>query len=316
MTSVHVFILILLLLLANYVAARTTEVTNNKEHSEDQGKNSHITADKTGDLNARQLGDLNARHVGDLNAAEKEDVDQLVAHLLPRYIHRARCEAKCSAASTSEARGRCLEVCSMPRRPDGLCAYAWLCGEGCTLACALQETTSAASAISSENIRQMGCRGEIVWAPSNEEEKMLRYIVAGRDGAGMWNVIESLSQESSILLSKADRDRYDQLAVLTVGSGGVIDTKIVHLTQAIDVSCEDAFWSKWTVFSVPSTLSWILFAISLLVFVAAMICCCFMLRMPRNFCRTEKKERHSKTVLLPLNSPGGEIELQPMCATH
>jgi hypothetical protein len=300
MSSVHV--LILLLLLANYVAARTTEVTNHKEHSEDKDKNSQITAD--------QVGDLNARHVGDVNAAEKEDVDQLVAHLLPRYIHRARCEAKCSAASTLEARGRCLEVCSMPRRPDGLCAYAWLCGEGCTLACAA--TTSEPSTVSSENIRQMGCRGEIIWAP----EKMVRYIVAGRDGAGMWNVIESLGQESSILLSKADRDRYDQLAVVTVGSWGVIDTKIVHLTQTIDVSCEDAFWSHWMAFSEPSTLSWVLFAISLLVFVAAMISCCFMLPLPRNFCRgTEKKKGHSKTVLLPLNSPGGEIELQPMCAS-
>jgi hypothetical protein len=303
-----VYVMILLLLLANYVAARTTEVTNNKKHSEDKSKNSQITADQTGDLNAWQLGDLNSRQLGDLNAAEKEDVNQLVAHLLPRYIHRARCEAKCSVASTSEARGRCLDVCSMPKRPDGLCAYAWLCGEGCTLACA--ETTSEPSTVSSENIRQMGCRGEIVWAP----EKMVRYIVAGRDGAGMWNVIESLSQESSILLSKTDRDRYDQLAVVTVGSWGVIDTKIVHLTQAIDVSCEDAFWS--TAFSVPSTLSWVLFAISLLLFIAAMICCCFMLPMPRNFCRTEKKERHSKTVLLPLNIPGGEIELQPMCAPH
>jgi hypothetical protein len=290
------------------VAARTTEVTNNKEHSEETSKNSQITAGQAGDLNAWQLGDL--------NAAEQEDVDQLVAHLLPRYIHRARCEAKCSAASTVEARGRCLEVCSMPKRPDGLCAYAWLCGEGCTLACAPQETISEPSTVSSENIRQMGCRGEIVWAPSNGEEETVRYIVAGRDGAGMWNVIESLSQESSILLSKTDRDRYDQLVVLTVGSGGVIDTAIVHLTQAIDVSCEDAFWSNWMAFSEPSTLSWILFAISLLVFVAAMICCCFMLRMPRNFCRTEKKERHSKTVLLPLNIPGGEIELQPMCASH
>ncbi len=202
----------------------------------------------------------------------------------------------------------------MPRRPDGLCAYAWLCGEGCTLACA--ETISEPYTVSSENIRQMGCRGEIVWAPSNGEERMVRYIVAGRDGAGMWNVIESLSQESSILLSKTDRDRYDQLAVLTVGSWGVIDTKIVHLTQEIDVSCEDAFWSNWMAFSEPSTLSWVLFAISLLVFVAAMICCCLMLPMPRIFCRTEKKERHSKTVLLPLNSSGAEIELQPMCATH
>ncbi len=152
MSSVHVLIL-LLLLLANYAAARTTEVTNNKEHSEDQGKDSQITADQAGDLNARQLGDLNARQLGDINAAEKEDVDQLVAHLLPRYIHRARCEAKCSAASTSEARGHCLEVCSMAKRPDGLCAYAWLCGEGCTLACALQETISEPSTISSENIR-------------------------------------------------------------------------------------------------------------------------------------------------------------------
>jgi hypothetical protein len=305
MSNVHV--LILLLLLANYVAARATEVTNDKEHSGDQGKNSQITADQVGDLNDRQLGDL--------NAAEKEDVDQLVAHLLPRYIHRARCEAKCSAASNLEARGRCLEVCSMPRRPDGLCAYAWLCGEGCTLACT--ETTSEPSTVSSENIRQMGCRGEIFWASSNEEEKTIRYIVAGRDGAGMWNVIESLSQESSILLSKSDRDRYDQLAVVTVGSGGVIDTTIVHLTQAIDVSCEDAFWSHWMAFSVPSTLSWVLFAISLLLFIAVIISCCFMLRMPRNFCRTEKKEGHSsKTVLLPLNIPGGEIELQPMCATH
>jgi hypothetical protein len=315
MSSVHV--LILLLLLANYVAARTTEVTNNKEHSEDTSKNSQITADQTGDLNAWQLGDLNARNVGDLNAAEKEDVAQLVAHLLPRYIHRARCEAKCSAASTLEARGRCLEVCSMPRRPDGLCAYAWLCGEGCTLACALQETISEPSMVSSENIRQMGCRGEIVWALSNGEERTVRYIVAGRDGAGMWTVIESLSQESSILLSKTDRDRYDQLAVVTVGSGGVIDTAIVPLTQAIDVSCEDAIWSNLMAFSEPSTLSWILFAISLLLFVAVMICCCFVLLMPRNFCRgTEKKDGHSKTVLLPLNIPGGEIELQPMCATH
>ena len=244
-----------------------------------------------------------------------EEINQLMDQLLPRHIRRARCESQCSEAASATARGNCLDICAMTTRP-GICDYAGLCGEGCALGCPTHEAaTATAETVRLEGFREEGCRGEIAWSLTEEEEEKevaVRYIIVGQDGASMWSLVERLSQTASILLSTEDRDRFQQLAVVAVDAHGVVATALLPLEPVAD-GCEN-FLPSWRISFSSSTGSYLLFAASLTLFIATLVCCCLVLLKLRSSCSGKTA---AKDDLGPISKNRVEcnveaIEMQPM----
>jgi hypothetical protein len=256
-----------------------------------------------------ELGDVNTR-----------ELDQL----LSRHIRRAVCDSACAVATSVMARGRCLDLCSLPVRP-GICDYAWLCGEACALGCPThaqyEEEHQRTGKL--QGFHEEGCRGQLTWSlvkdSADEEEKQtVRYIVAGQDGEHMWSLVESLGEEESILLSTEDRDRLRQLAVLAVDGRGLVDAALLPLSPLMADSC-DSLLPSWRI-SAVSLGSYLLFAASLVLFFTALICCCLV---PRAFRSSKAKEnddiqRSSFACAAKMKESdrksNEDVELQPMCS--
>ena len=257
---------------------------------------------------------LTLKH-GNVNDDGTKEINQLMDQLLPRHIRRARCESQCSRATSATARGNCLDICAMTTRP-GICDYAGLCGEGCALGCPTHEAaTATAETVRLEGFREEGCRGEIAWSLTKEEEEKevaVRYIIVGQDGASMWSLVERLCQTASILLSTEDRDRFQQLAVVAVDAHGVVATALLPLEPVAD-GCEN-FLPSWRISFSSSTGSYLLFAASLTLFIATLVCCCLVLLKLWSSCsgKTAAKDDLGPISKNRVDCNVEAIEMQPM----
>lgn len=211
------------------------------------------------------------------------DLNQLLIELLPRYIHRARCESQCAQADDKMEQGRCLDICAMPARP-GICDYAWLCGRACALGCTLhddnddrQEEQGRHEEVSSlQGFREEGCRGVISWSLVPEVSGA-NYVIAGKDGAGMWSVLAKMASTPDLLLSVEDRDRFQQLAIVAVDGQGLIDAVLLPVAPVED-DCDRFLLVDWQISFGLSAQSYALFAASLLLFVLVALCSCHVVR--------------------------------------
>ena len=130
------------------------------------------------------------------------------------------------------------------------------------------------------------------------------------------SLVERLSQTASILLSTEDRDRFQQLAVVAVDAHGVVATALLPLEPVAD-GCEN-FLPSWRISFSSSTGSYLLFAASLTLFIATLVCCCLVLLKLWSSCSGKTA---AKDDLGPISKNRVEcnveaIELQPMYSVH
>ena len=141
-----------------------------------------------------------------------------LSSLLSSHISSATCAATCLPVAGAGEGARCRHLChrlaSSPSLP--LCSSP-LCGPGCRAAC-----TPPSTLPTSLSLLPTTCTLSWHLAPSLPAV----YLVAGRDGAGMWRLLATTVASSlpATLLA-----HYSSVTLLTVTSAGLVATTEVEL---------------------------------------------------------------------------------------
>ena len=163
-----------------------------------------------------------------------------LSSLLSSHISSATCAATCLPVTGAEEVARCRQLChrlaSSPSLP--LCSSP-LCGAGCRAAC-----TTPSSLPTSLSLLPTTCTLSWHLAPALPAV----YLVAGRDGAGMWRLLATTAASSlpATLLA-----HYSSVTLLAVTSAGLVATNEVQVENRS--ICSPSLPSTST--SLPSTSS-------------------------------------------------------------
>ena len=166
----------------------------------------------------------------------------LVELLFKSKINEAKCFARCQSAETELERTRCLSLCDVlinnPEDED-ICSLSSVCSGGCEVACDtadddLEKTKFEAGSLDrcqlSWNLEKTG--GDVV------------FLIAGRDQAGMWNLISNTVVDTSMELSYTLAAKMVEIQIFAVGAHDVHDVTSVDVG---DNQCQE---------NVPQPLEW------------------------------------------------------------
>ena len=139
----------------------------------------------------------------------------LVEVLFRHKINEARCQATC-LTSAVEDRIQCEEGCGIlqrdPEAGENLCSLTSMCEEGCRTACDAEVTRSPDTLMRITEVK-MESR-DLSW--QTEDADNVVFVVAGKDQAGMWNLVRYAVTETKLELSVALAARMVEVVVFAV----------------------------------------------------------------------------------------------------
>ena len=147
----------------------------------------------------------------------------LVEILFKSKINDAKCFARCQSVETEQERTQCLSLCNIlinnPEDED-ICSLSSVCTGGCRVACDAAEDGDDLEKISLGGGSIEKCK--LSWNLEKTGGDVV-FLIAGRDQAGMWNLISNTVTETSMELSYTLAAKMVEIQIFAVGAHEVHD---------------------------------------------------------------------------------------------
>ena len=161
----------------------------------------------------------------------------LVEILFKSKINDAKCFARCQSVETEQERTQCLSLCNIlinnPEDED-ICSLSSVCAGGCRVACDAAEDGDDLENIELGGGSIDGCK--LTWNLEKTGGDVV-FLIAGRDQAGMWNLISNTVTETSMELSYTLAAKMVEIQIFAVGAHEVHD--IISIEVASNQCQED-----------------------------------------------------------------------------